>query len=375
MAWSSASRNYSSTYARPGAWTLSLDACATRRGLDSAGRPIPIVDYAWHLSPTGGQGVPAVVSHSTSCSRNVSIRAMGAWRLTLTVADAEQNVVSIVLTATLRDVLVVSIGDSYSSGEGNPDEDGTWTDTRCHRSANGWPARVARGLESLNRSTTVTFLSYACSGATLRELYETTGTGQAQVLAARQVLGAPTASSTRQIDVLLLSGGVNDLGFSDILDDCAKPFGDPCRRSLSAQMSAVPARYDALGAAVRANLKVADTFIADYPARIFTDGADRYTGCGVFSLMGYDDARWLGDQGNILDLKIAAAAATNGWVAVRTTDAFRHHGYCADGDATWFRSWSGSYAVQGDYDGTGHPRGAGHVAVAELVAAQVEPRL
>jgi hypothetical protein len=97
--------------------------------------------------------------------------------------------------------------------------------------------------------------------------------------------------------------------------------------------------------------------------------------CGVFDAMGNDDARWIADTGSILNLKIAAAASAHHWTDVNTTDVFRHHGYCADGDADWFRSWTGSEAVQGDHDGTAHPRGAGHDAIAELVAAQIKADL
>jgi hypothetical protein len=308
-----------------------------------------------------------------ACSRSVTLSKLGAWRITLTVTDAKSRTSSRVFTPNFRDLLVVSLGDSYASGEGNPSNG--WADETCHRSRNGWPAQAARNVIE-NYQTTVTFLSYACSGATIHNLYDQYQDAEPpQVLAARWDIGSPSGTSTRRVDALLLSGGVNDLGFHDILLSCAVTAGFNCTRDLSAQLSYLPARYNALAKAITANLKVSHTYIADYPARIFTNENDAYETCGVFDLMSNGDAQWIANQGTALDSKIAAAAATNHWEVIHTTDAFRHHGYCADGAADWFRSWSGSQAVQGDHDGTAHPLYAGHAKVAELVAARVKANL
>jgi hypothetical protein len=83
----------------------------------------------------------------------------------------------------VRDYLIVSIGDSYGSGEGNPDvpqkfatgpfdiplpivtRGAVWEDARCHRSATAGPAQAAMRLELADPHSSVTFLSFACSGA------------------------------------------------------------------------------------------------------------------------------------------------------------------------------------------------------------------
>jgi hypothetical protein len=371
-AWSTSTDRYADSYVNPGSWRLALDGCSSRPGVNDSGGTVPIADYSWTLQPLDGQAAPSVRVHTASCNRTVSIGATGRWRLALTVTDTRGQRGRATRTATYRDRLVVSIGDSYASGEGNPNPGGTWTDRQCHRSPNGWPARVARGLEG--SSTTVTFLSFACSGAELRHLFDRSYEGAVpgsplppQVTAVRRALGAPNAAGTRRVDVLLVSGGVNDLGFSDILEDCALSVLSSCIRSLSDAMSTLAGKYDRLGAAIDTNLRVSSTVIADYPARIFTDDDDHYDGCGAFRFVDHDEARWIGDMGAILDLKIAAAAGRNDWTSVPVTDSFRGHGYCADD--TWFRSWSGSQAVQGDHDGTAHPLSHGHVKVAELVRA------
>jgi hypothetical protein len=90
---------------------------------------------------------------------------------------------------SVRSFLIVSVGDSYASGEGVPDVDigdpfvsglvdgsGTplpypalWWDQRCHRSLYSGPAQAAMALAKKNPHVQVVFASFACSGA---EIYE-----------------------------------------------------------------------------------------------------------------------------------------------------------------------------------------------------------
>ena len=63
-------------------------------------------------------------------------------------------------TVVVKDLLIVSIGDSAASGEGNPDKaqqmhwsglwvnaGPVWKDERCHRSVNEGPAQAALEIE------------------------------------------------------------------------------------------------------------------------------------------------------------------------------------------------------------------------------------
>ena len=62
---------------------------------------------------------------------------------------------------TVKDLLVVSLGDSYGSGEGNP----PYQDTRCDRSSKAASAQAAERLEQSSAHFSVTFIHLACSGA------------------------------------------------------------------------------------------------------------------------------------------------------------------------------------------------------------------
>jgi len=72
----------------------------------------------------------------------------------------------------LEDFLIVGLGDSNASGEGNPDVPGLarplWEDFRCDRSAQSYQARAASAIEKASDHSSVTFVHLACSGASFR---------------------------------------------------------------------------------------------------------------------------------------------------------------------------------------------------------------
>lgn len=125
------------------------------------------------------------------------------------------------------DLLIVAIGDSYASGEGNPeaprvgssvparwagssDPAAVVTHAAARRSSVAWPARVALAMERVDRSTSVTFISVAASGARIdRGILTAQGDGldSSQIDELRHLVG------DRRIDVLLIQAGGNDVGF------------------------------------------------------------------------------------------------------------------------------------------------------------------
>ncbi len=86
---------------------------------------------------------------------------------------------------TVEDILIVGIGDSYASGEGVPDvfrqffRDSDWWDKKCHRSLYSWQSLVAARFAAEHPQKSVTFVSRACSGALIKELYESESDGAA----------------------------------------------------------------------------------------------------------------------------------------------------------------------------------------------------
>jgi len=198
-----------------------------------------------------------------------------------TGADISVNVVGeqpITVPASVTDLLIVGMGDSFASGEGNPnlpvafgdvkrfrnlyplrlanDATGsaTWTDTLCHRSLYGQQFRAALQLAVENPRLSVTYLDYSCSGAgidegilgpqTYVERIADSDPNAATKPSARPISGGsrdgelyrvlrdlclkkpeqngdlwtcPDGKFRRNIDFLFLSVGGNDIGFSNVV--------------------------------------------------------------------------------------------------------------------------------------------------------------
>ncbi|MGV9245782.1 SGNH/GDSL hydrolase family protein [Streptomyces sp. NPDC003710] len=106
----------------------------------------------------------------------------------------------------------VALGDSYASAPVIPDE----VDANCKRSDHNYPSLVAAYARAGLRDVT-------CSGATTAEMTAPQGTAPAQFAA----LG-------RRTDLVTVSIGGNDVGFTTVLGTCARltasdPTGAPCR--------------------------------------------------------------------------------------------------------------------------------------------------
>ena len=144
----------------------------------------------------------------------------------------------------IKDILIVSIGDSMSAGEGNPeiraDEEreahATWADTwddrrgkppgdeanegqRAHRSSNSYPARLARQLEKGDPHSSVTFVSVASSGAQITEGLlrgQISRADHTENVADPQLEKVDSLVGLRRIDAMTITIGVNDVHFGDI---------------------------------------------------------------------------------------------------------------------------------------------------------------
>jgi hypothetical protein len=113
------------------------------------------------------------------CTSNVKLPE-GNYSFTLTVKSGRSTVKK-TLRGSVNNYVMVSMGDSYASGEGNPrnidaylEQAGLfssftpyWDDTSCARSTHSAPARAALELEKSSPYFSVTFIDVSCSGATI----------------------------------------------------------------------------------------------------------------------------------------------------------------------------------------------------------------
>ncbi|WP_165900689.1 SGNH/GDSL hydrolase family protein [Microbispora triticiradicis] len=405
-AWKEDSASYDPAYIHPRGWSIVLDACASKsvRRIHRYTFEITGIGHSYKLT----HGGPAC-----RVSMHELMPRQGFYRVGLTLHTDRGVSVKHIDNISIRDHLIVSIGDSLASGEGNPDRPGEyipfrdsventgglingkikfaierrpaqWKDRRCHRSARSGPALAAQAIEEADPHTSVTFLSFACSGAEITHLwadqYEgTVPVGSAllspQVEAVRSAVRAGTPAA-RPIDALLVTAGINDLHFSDIVLACAQNNNRPLNHvdcvydsGIRTAVNEVSHRYDLLASAIDTRLPgVRETYINRYPVEVLKGG-----GCGDLGrpLVGIDrkEADAMTTFGSTLNMLIHRAAGRHRnlhWNDIQNlTKPFSNHAYCASDP--WFRGYENSWMTQGDERATVHPNAKGHAAFASLL--------
>jgi lysophospholipase L1-like esterase len=305
-------------------------------------------------------------------------------------------------TVTVQDWLVVSIGDSVASGEGNPDRAGKqlpgksrralWESPRCHRSATAAPAQAAIALEKDNPHTAVTFVHLACSGATIETGllggYEGIDPGRGEPDLLPQLAELQQITEKRRVDAVLLSIGANDINFGKIVSKCLiEPSCMDSRlgtqllsQAVEGALGELPGAYEELARGLSEIVPAKEVIPVEY---FDPTGADNGDYCQRFGLrwplgISYDEAEWAAKEVlEPLNEKLAVASANAGWTEVTgVSAAFKTHGYCADD--SWivdivksFKSQKGA-SFFSRFKGGFHPNEKGHEAEATLILPELE---
>ena len=370
-------------------FVVNLDGCSSSPGSS------PIVSYSWDIVKKG-DGWGPLSQTGSSCKMTPPPRLpQGSYWVALTVKSQNGDINRSSQTIIVKDYLIVTIGDSYASGEGNPNEpqrfDWTglfikkgpvWEDKRCHRSMNAGQSQAAQEIEDSMR-TTVTYLSFACSGATIEQgligWYEGTEPPEdhnpvellkpqtwqiAQALCGSVNANDPTCLDGRKIDILMISVGGNDIGFSGIIKSCIEIFGcdtsNTIKNRLNSAFSSLPGKYDRLAEDIKKRFRVSHVLITEYPDP--THNRQGHYCNNILGGIGYNEVKWA--HNNVLtrlNQEVKNAAQRNGWIYVdEIAQQFGTHGYCA-GKERWFRTLEDSRVIQGpfccpqDSTGTMHP--------------------
>ncbi|WP_280152120.1 hypothetical protein [Piscinibacter sp. XHJ-5] len=323
---------------------------------------------------------------------------------------------SVVQTASVpvkvpkRVPLIVSVGDSYASGEGNPDRPGAslagsvfygqncftdtsqmykfdrkpemarkpvWYDARDHRSLKSAPALAAKKIQK--DWPYAVFLSFAKSGAKVDGIVE-------QLRQVRETVG------DHRIDALLVSAGGNDAGFADILAALTTNiFGgaQPLNSFMEKLLQLRDAEYPKLAPALD-GLQIGHVLMTEYPGRLFNNASGQPAhGCevfedattGVFDVTA-QEAGYFNTMGDLLNSEIGilverrnAALRQLGqpanWRRIGgLAELFDRHGYCSTA-VKYYRWAEDSCDQQGDFDGTMHPNEAGSAAIANEIEKEL----
>jgi lysophospholipase L1-like esterase len=299
------------------------------------------------------------------------------------------------------DHLIVSIGDSVASGEGNPNPHGAFRwlrpTTPCHRSEISGQRIAAEDVIDAHPELDLSFRSFACTGASTQK-----GLLDRQHV---EVINRPPQldqlrefAANAEVDAVLVSIGANDVGFSDIVRFCAVKGPDcsvsrdyPAARQWAKQagkavptlqdyvqmlIGNLPSQYKKVDAAIPESIDRDRIAIVEYfdPTR-FPSGKQ----CAIFrrdvlkvpksDLVTVGESTWAHDKVlEHLNDTIRRSANDLGWRYVDGVDeAFDGHGICAPRAERWVRTLQESLELGNGYKGTLHPTEPGHRATAKLI--------
>ncbi|MGA6222813.1 SGNH/GDSL hydrolase family protein [Streptomyces umbrinus] len=258
---------------------------------------------------------------------------------------------------TARTVDYVALGDSYASGPGIP----TQVDSTCARSDKNYPSLVAAA-----KNWQLTDVS--CSGATTTALAGPQGSRPPQL----DALGADT-------DVVTLTMGGNDIGFSRNLSTCAgltsqDPTGSPCRTfftsggtdQLEQRVNDTAPKIAAALDAVRERAPHAKVLVVGYPALFPDDGV----GCTSSAVpLAAGDFAYLRDIEKKLNAMLASQASANGAGYVDTYTSSVGHDMCKPVGERWIEP-----LVAAAPAAPAHPNAQGQQAMAAAVERAVHCR-
>lgn len=318
---------------------------------------------------------------------------------------------------------IVSLGDSFISGEAgrwNGNSDSSWktrngTDRAYRRSGwFGWyydkeavyPGTVQNACHRSDvapiRSNTIPVqnkINLACSGAETSAIISQAYKGEAPQ--SQQLVPVAQAND---IEMIVLSIGGNDLGFSDIIVSCTLQFStsptsnpnycnDDQQQVVDQKMPVAMAGVNASIASIRSSMNSAGYSNADYrlvvvsyPSPIPRGSEIRYEQSGYSRLttggcpFWNADATWARDSlvPQISD-NLRSVASANGAEFLDYRDAFQGNENCSNeaqragsngpnaATAEWTR-WVGSGALQGDLEESVHPNAYGQQAMGRCLS-------
>ncbi|MFE5922356.1 SGNH/GDSL hydrolase family protein [Streptomyces sp. NPDC056468] len=244
----------------------------------------------------------------------------------------------------------VALGDSYASAPGVLEQ----IDPVCARSSSNYPHLV--GAQNKAHLTDVT-----CSGATTADLAVAQGAAAAQY-----------AALSRRTDLVTVSIGGNDIGFSAVLRRCAAltagaPSASPCRDHLTQggidqveqSIAATAPKISQVIAEIRSRAPRAKVFMVGYPS-LFPDSGVGCTSPSVPIAAG--DFAYLRDKTKALNAMIARRAKLAGAKYVDTYTPTIGHDMCRPVGERWIENLGPEAPAA-----PAHPNAQGEQAMATAV--------
>jgi lysophospholipase L1-like esterase len=247
-----------------------------------------------------------------------------------------------------------ALGDSFAAGPLIP---APLAPLGCLKSSNNY-GRIAQRTLAYSEYRDAT-----CSGAETDDMFAPQNVSP----------GGPNPPQLNSLSadtrLLTLTIGGNDIGFSDLAQDCVSvlPFGSPCRDQytrggdqISARIAATAPKVDAVLDGIHARSPVAKVLVVNYSAIFPHSGS----GCWPRMPVTPRDVAWLRSKHEELNAMLAAQAGANGAFVVDVYSASRGRDACAGSGTRWVEPY-----VPGNLAAPLHPNLRGMQAMAALVVA------
>jgi lysophospholipase L1-like esterase len=262
--------------------------------------------------------------------------------------------------ASASSTTYVALGDSYTAGPLIPTQ---VSPLGCLKSNHDYPSDTAAALG-------LTLSDMSCSGATSGDMTSSQGVTPGPNPPQFSAITSTTGAVSLQI-------GGNDVGFTDILENCAAltPWG-PTKVGQTCQSYYDPNGVDQLGATIAALEPTiasliqqihtlapsAEVFVVGYPAIIPNTG-----GCWPSLPLETSDAQYLRTKEIQLDGVLQTAATQNGAIFVNTYPASESHNACEPESKRWIEP-----LFAGKLVAPVHPNARGEKAMAGMLEKAME---
>ncbi len=362
---------------------VSLNACGSTA---AGGTSYPgISDYEWTFS----NGNPEITTTSCTATWQRPLSKLATTvNVTLSIVPQSGSPFSLTQAVQYRDVVIASLGDSISSGEGAPDAGKNFSISgACDRSTLAGPAQAAvQAQQTLGSAVTVHFWFLACTGAGIS--YGLIGSYQPpsgpllppQLDRLSQLIG----QSGLSVDRLQMTIGANDVYWGALLQACL-PIGeyDPGSQTgcvngyaweINDALSELPGTFAGLQQKLAALVSPSKVYLTQYSDPL--DSLSPQPGLCWGEPIAWQDLRQFGaNTESSLQQIMQNASRAAGWQFIGgIQQAFQGHGVCQSSRATspggpgrWVNSAGDSNSTQGNYSGAWHPNDAGQVAIADIV--------
>ena len=224
-----------------------------------------------------------------------------------------------------------ALGDSYSSGLGTREY---YADSgNCQRSPKAYPV-----IDAGRIGATLTFV--ACAGAKIAD-----------------IIGGQLGSLNADTNYVTVTGGGNDLDWTQVILQCAKPWPYTCwgdiDRAEASIRNTLPGQLDRLYTAIKAKAPNARIIAVGYP-RLFNGQQ-----CNFIARISPGEQARLNTAADLLSDTTQARAIANGIVFVDARPAYTGHAVCSS--AEWINGTS--WPIGESY----HPNKNGQMGYAGIV--------